>query len=108
MPNDSPKLLFQAVPQELLFFSLDEIIEENGHKVTTRFQSFRIQNSNMTFPTPFELEVDSPRDCPKQVELSVVGSDHDGFHHEFPLRGWKRINLENDEFERVIVYPPTF
>jgi hypothetical protein len=106
--EDSPRNRFRAVPQKLLFFSLDEITEENGHTVQKRFQSFRFPNTKTTFPIPFALDVNSPRDCPKELKLYVVGSDRDGVHYEFPMQGWKKISLEKLEYESVIVYPPSF
>jgi hypothetical protein len=108
VPDDSPKQRFRAVPQKLLFFSLDEIAEDNGHTVEKNFQSFTFPNTKMTFPIPFVLNIDSPKDCPKELQLSVRGSDRDGVHYEFPMRGWKTISLEKLEFESVIVIPPTF
>jgi hypothetical protein len=106
--DDRPNQLYRAVPQKLLFFSLDEIMEENGYRVQRHFQSFSFPNDKMTFPIPFALDISSPRDCPKELELYVVGSHHSGFHYEYPMRGWKKINLQTIEFMSVMVYPPTF
>ena len=92
--DDRPNQLYRAVPQKLLFFSLHEIVEENGYRVQKLFQSFSFPNDKMTFPLPFALEVNSPRDCPKELDLWVNGSHHSGFHYEYALRGWKKINLE--------------
>jgi hypothetical protein len=106
--DDSPKQRFRAVPQKLLFFSLYEITEENGHTVEKHFQSFTFSNTKITFPIPFVLNIDSPKDCPKELQLDVLGSDRAGFHYEFPMWGRKNISLEKLEFESVIVSPPTF
>jgi hypothetical protein len=107
VPDDRPRR-FRAVPQKLLFFSLNEITEQNGRTVEKNFQSFRFPNTKMTFPVPFALNIDSPKDCPKQLQLNVVGSDRDGVHYEFPMEGRKTISLEKFEFQSVIVYPPYF
>jgi hypothetical protein len=107
VPDDSPKQRFRAAPQKLLFFSLNEIVEENGQAVEKDFQSATFSNTKMTFPIPFVLNIDSPKDCPRELQLNVHGSDHAGFHHEFPMRGRKKISLEKPEFETVVVYPPT-
>jgi hypothetical protein len=108
VPDDSPRQRFRAVPQKRLFFSLNEITEQNGLRVEKNFQSFRFPNAKMTFPVPFALKLDSPKDCPKQLQLDVHGSDRDGLHYEFPMSGRKTISLEKFEFQRVIVYPPYF
>jgi hypothetical protein len=102
------KSTFEPFRRSCCFFSLTEITEENGRTVEKNFQSFTFSNAKTTFPVSFALNVDSPKDCPKQLQLYVTGSDRDGFHYEYPLRGWKKINLEKIEFERVIVYPQTF
>jgi len=106
--DDRPNQLYRAVPQKLLFFSLHETTEENGYRVQKVFQSLSFPNDKMTFPIPFALDISSPRDCPKELELRVMGSHHSGFHYEYPMRGWKKINLEKIEFASVMVYPPTF
>ena len=108
VPDDSPRQRFRAVPQKLLFFSLNEITERNGRTVETSFQSFRFPNTKMTFPVPFALNIDSPKNCPKELQLNVLGSDRDGLHYEFPMRGRKTISLEKSEFQSVVVYPPYF
>jgi hypothetical protein len=104
-PGDRPNQP-RAVPPKLLFFSLNEITEAGGNRVATIFQSFAFPNTKTTFPIPFALNIDSPKDCPRELTLHVVGSDHDGFHYEYPLNGWKKISL--DKFESILVYPPTF
>ena len=58
MPDDSPKQRFRAAPQKLLFFSLDEIVEENGQTVEKNLQSSTLLNTKRTFPIPFVLNID--------------------------------------------------
>jgi hypothetical protein len=106
VPDDNPKRLFPVVPQKWLFFSLSEIVQENGYTVAKNFQSFSFSNARTTFPIPFALNIDSPKDCPKELQLYVSGSDRVGFHYEFPLNGGRRVNLE--KFERIRVFPPSF
>ena len=106
VPDDNPKRLYPAIPQKWLFFSLGEIVQENGYTVQKNFQSFRFANAKTTFPIPFALNIDSPKDCPKELDLHVTGSDRLGFHYEFPLNGGRRVNLE--KFERIRGFPPTF
>jgi hypothetical protein len=103
---DDPKHLFRAVPEKWLSFSLSEIVQENGYTVQKNFQSFEFQNAKTTFPIPFALNIDSPKDCPKELQLYVTGSDRLGFHYEFPLFGGRGVNLE--KFERIRVGPPSF
>ena len=104
--DNNPKRFFPVVPQKWLSFSLGEIEQENGYTVEKNFQSFTFPNARTTFPIPFALDIDSPKDCPKEVQLYVFGSDRLGFHYEFPLFGGRRVNLE--KFERIRVFPPTF
>jgi hypothetical protein len=106
--DDRPNQRFRAVPQKLLFFSLHEITEENGQKIEKVVWSFTLPSAEMTFPIPFALNIDLPKDCPKELELRVLGSHHSGFHHEYPMGGRKKINLEKTEFASVMVYPPNF
>jgi hypothetical protein len=106
VPDDNPKRLYAVIPQKLLFFSLGEITQEKGQTVSKSFQSFTFPNAKTTFPIPFALNIDSPKDCPKELDLHVTGSDRLGFHYEFPLNGGRRVNLE--KFERIRVGPPSF
>jgi hypothetical protein len=106
--DDRPNQRFRATLQKLLFFSLHEITEENGYKVQKVFQSFSFTNDKTTFPVPFALDIDSPRDCPKELDLWVHGSDHSGFHYEYPLNGFKKISPDESEFASVTVGPPSF
>jgi hypothetical protein len=104
--RDDPRQLFRVIPQQWLFFSLSEIVQENGYTAAKSFQSFTFPNAKTTFPIPFALNIDSPKDCPKELELSVGGSDRVGLHFEYPQAGWRRVNLE--KFERIRVGPPSF
>jgi hypothetical protein len=106
---DPPDQRFRVVPTKLLFFSLHELREKNGLTVEELFQSFPdFQNAKTTFPIPFTLNVDSPRDCPKELTLWVQGSDYAGLHYGFPINGRKKISLEKPEFESVRVSSPSF
>jgi hypothetical protein len=92
----------QAFPQKYLFFSLHEI--EQGNRPV--FQSFTIPNTRTTLPIPFTLNIDSKKDCPRELELSVSTSDFDppGFRlSDEPLRGSKRVRLET-----ITVWGPYF
>src|SRR5947208_5891439 len=60
--DDNPKQLFRVVPQKWLSFSLGEIVQENGYRVEKMFQSFVFSNTKATFPIPFALNIDSPKD----------------------------------------------
>jgi hypothetical protein len=106
VPDDNPKRLFAVVPQKWLSFSLGEMVQENGYTVEKTFQSFRFPNAKTTFPIPFALNINSPKDCPKELNLYVTGFDRLGFHYEYPLNGSKKISLE--KFESIRVFPPTF
>ena len=106
MAYDDPKERFPVVPQKWLFFSLSEIVQKNGYTVQKSFQSFTFPNTKTTFPIPFALNIDSPKDCPKELVLSVAGSGRHGFHYEFSLNGGRGVNLE--KFERIRVYRPSF
>jgi hypothetical protein len=108
----------QAIPLEFLFFSLSENTQDNGtgpEKPLKIFQSFVIPNSRTTLPIPFALDIDSPKDCPGELELSV-GTDRTEqrdltprfrlSHDSPPLTGGKPIHL--DQFESILVRGPRF
>jgi len=103
---DDPKQRFPVVPQKWLSFWLGEIVQENGYTVAKSLQSFSFLNAKTTFPVPFALNIDSPKECPNELNLHVTGSDRLGFHYEFPLNGGRRVNLER--FERIRVGRPSF
>jgi hypothetical protein len=106
VPGDNRNNPFPVVPQEWLSFSLGEIVQENGYTVEKSFQSFVFPNTKTTFPIPFALNIDSPKDCPKELKLYVTGSHRLGFHDEYPLNGLQKSSLE--KFESIRVYRPTF
>lgn len=62
---------FQASPQKFLFLSLDETVQDNRPSAEKRFQSFVVPNPRITLPIPFALDIDSPKDCPSELELDV-------------------------------------
>ncbi len=71
------------------------------------FQTFMIPNTMTTLPIPFALSIDTPKNCPGELRLSVGTSDRDDplsffSHGDFYLTGAKKIHL--DEFERIPVY----
>ena len=75
-----------------------------------QFQSFVVPNTSTTLPIPFALDIDSPKDCPSELELRISSYDtdqptfrFDGDHH---LSGRKTIRL--DEFESIPVWGPYF
>jgi hypothetical protein len=76
------------------------------------FQSFVVPNTITTLPIPFALGIDSPKDCPSEVELRVSTYDSDrppgfGFaSYEPALWGNKTISL--DKFEIIPVWGPYF
>ena len=97
-----------AFPHKFLVFNLFEITQDNGtsaEKGPKSFQSFVVPNTRTTLPIPFELDVDSPKDCPSELELSV--GTHDADHPlifsygDSPLTGRKTIHL--DKFESIPV-----
>jgi hypothetical protein len=96
---------FQSFPRSGYLFH-GEIVQENGYTVEKSFQSFVFPNTKTTFPIPFALNIDSPKDCPKELKLYVTGSHRLGFHYEYPLNGLQKISLE--KFESIRVYRPTF
>jgi hypothetical protein len=103
-----------AYPRTFLFFSLSETTQDNGaspEKRLRQFQSFVLLNSSGTLPISFALDIDSPKDCPRELELSVISLDRDPPVFWFtswqpPLRGKKTIHL--DEFESIPVWGPYF
>jgi hypothetical protein len=107
VPDTVPNRV-KTVPQKLLNFTLSEITQENGQTVSKIFQSFAFENDIMTFPIPFALDINSPRDCPKEAELHVIGTDRPGFRYEYPLNALKKFSFENLEFQTVVVFAPTF
>ena len=101
----------QAFPRKLLFFSLDEITQDNIRSAENRFASFTVPYTRTTLPIPFVLDIDSPKDCPSELELNVSSSDSDLLVFRFgswrpPLSGRKTIRLDN--FETIPVWGPKY
>ena len=106
----------QAFPLKFLFFSLSETTQDNGTRPEKRkiFQSFVVPNTRTTLPIPFALDIDSPKDCPGELDLSVgidraerdltprLRSGHNGP----ALKGEKTIHL--DRFESISVRGSAF
>jgi hypothetical protein len=96
-----------ARPSRFLFFYLSEVTLEGGTSTEKRlksFQTFVVPNSRTTFPIPFAFDIDSPTDCPGELELRVVTGDTDQPPFSFgdwQLDGRKTIHL--DKFESVPV-----
>ena len=100
-----------AFPDKFLSFSLSEIAQDNRTDAEKPFQSFVFPNTRTELPIPFVLEIDSPRDCPGEVELSVSSGDSDVPVFRFaswqpPLRGRKTIRL--GDFATIPVWGPLF
>jgi hypothetical protein len=108
----------QAFPLKFLFFSLSETTQDSGTSPEKRlkpFQSFIVPNTSTTLPIPFALDIDSPKDCPSELELSV-GTDRTDQPDPTPrfrfnndhvaLTGGKTIRL--DKFESIPVWGPRF
>ena len=108
----------KAYPREFLFFSLSETTQDSGTNTEKRlkpFQSFIVPNASTTLPIPFALDIDQPKDCPSELELSV-GTDHTDQPDPTPrfrynndhivLTGRKTIHL--DKFETIPVWGPRF
>jgi hypothetical protein len=101
----------QAYPDKFLFFNLVEMTSASPTGSEQSFQFFVVPNTSTTLPIPFALDIDSPKDCPSEVELRV-STDADrspGFRfasHEPGLRGRKRISL--DKYEIIPVWGPYF
>jgi hypothetical protein len=99
----------KAFPRKFLLFELAEITQDNGTSSQKRLKSFQslvVPNTRTTLPIPFALDIDSPRDCPRELELSVAAHDTDQFpvltFGDMPLTGGKMIHLE--QFESVPVW----
>jgi hypothetical protein len=107
----------EALLRKFLVFQLSETTQDNEtspEKRLKNFQSFVVPNTRTTFPIPFALEIDSPRDCPGELELSVGTSDRGGVRTDamdrvqdltfgdVPLTGRKTIRIE--KFESIPVW----
>jgi hypothetical protein len=101
----------RAFPKKLLFFDLVEKTPASPTGSEQRFQSFVVPNTSTTLPIPFALDIDSPKDCPSELELHISSEDIEfsGFRfasYQLPLSGWKTIRL--DKFEIIPVWGPYF
>jgi hypothetical protein len=104
---------YKAFPDKFLFFTLFEARQDNGTSPEKRkiFQSFVVRNTRTTLPIPFALDIDSPKDCPGELQLSVGSLDSDLPVLRFaswqaPLLGSRLIHL--DQFESIPVSGPRF
>jgi hypothetical protein len=101
----------QAYPRKFLFFSLVEMTPASATGSEQPFQFFVVPNTSTTLPIPFALDIDSPKDCPSELELRISSDDTDQPRFRFgnadePLRGQKTIRL--DKFEIIPVWGPYF
>jgi hypothetical protein len=105
-PGSSNKVL----PQKFLFFTLVEKTPASPTGSDKHFQSFVVPNASTALPIPFALDIDSPKDCPSELELRVDTDDTDHppmFSYGAKLlRGRKTIRL--DKFESIPVMGPSF
>ena len=94
---------------KFLFFDLAETTLANQTGSAKRFQSFVVPNTSTALPIPFALDIDSPNDCPSELELSVSDQDRSILRfgaHDFGLTGRKTIRL--DKYEIIPVWGPHF
>ena len=99
-----------ASPEKFLRFTLSEIVrgsEAKAGESLKDFQTFIVPNTMTTFPIPFALSIDTSKNCPPDLRLSVRASHKDDSiifftHGDVPVTGAKRVDL--DEFERIPVY----
>jgi len=100
----------RAYPGKFLFFDLVEKTPGNPAGSERQFQSFVVPNTGTTLPISFALDIDSPKDCPSDLELRIDTRDTDQvtfrFGSDYALTGWKTIRL--DQFESVPVWGPYF
>jgi hypothetical protein len=99
----------QAYPRKFLFFYLAEMTPASPTGSEQSFQFFVVPNASTTLPIPFALDIDSPKDCPSELELRVSGDDTAPprfLNADIPLRGQKMIRL--DKFEIIPVWGPYF
>ena len=100
----------RAFPGKFLFFYLVEMTPTSPTSSEKPFQSFVVPNTSTTLPIPFALNIDSPNDCPSELELRIDTRDTDQntirFGRDYALAGWKTIRL--DKFEIVPVWGSYF
>jgi len=101
-------VLRPAYPKKFLFFYLAEMTPGSPTGSEKQFQSFVVPNASTTLP--FALDIDSPKDCPSELELRISSYDTDQptfrFGGDYHLSGRKTIRL--DEFESIPVWGPYF
>ena len=98
-----------ARPGKFLFFSIVEMTPASPTGSEKLFQNFVVPNTRTTLPIPFALDIDSPGDCPSELELRVSTRDTDQATFRWgdePLTGWQAIHL--DKFESIRVWGPNF
>jgi len=100
-----------AYPQKFLFFRLIEITRVNGTSAEKLFQSFVVPNAGTTLPIPFALDINSPKDCPSELQLCVSTYDTDhppefSFGHDPLSNASKAIRL--DKFQSIPVWGSSF
>ncbi|NPV24585.1 hypothetical protein [Bradyrhizobium aeschynomenes] len=112
-PEDEARREYRASPQKFLFFSLDETVQESRSSFEERYQYFVVPNTTTTFPIPFALDIDSPKDCPSKLKLTVQSDNNPDFPSVIrfgniapQLVGSKTIRLDN--YETIPVRGPTF
>ena len=102
----------KAYPQKFLLFYLVEMTPASPTGSEQPFQSFVVPNTSTTLPIPFALDIDSPKDCPSELELRIdtrdTHQDTVGFRFgsDYALAGRKMIRL--DQFESIPVWGSLF
>jgi hypothetical protein len=98
-----------AFPGKFLFFAVVEMTPASSTGSEKLFRYFVVPNTRTTLPIPFALDIDSPGDCPSELELRVSTRDTDQATFRWgdePLTGWQAIHL--DKFESIRVWGPNF
>jgi hypothetical protein len=107
---EAAPVLRPAYPQKFLFFYLAEMTPGSATGSEQRFQSFVVPNTSTTLPIPFALDIDSPKDCPSELELRISSYNTDQptfrFGSDYALMGKKTIRL--DKFESIPVWGSHF
>lgn len=98
----------KAYVGKFLYFYLVEMTPENPTSSEKRFQSFVIPNTSTTLPIPFALEIDSPKDCPGELELRVDTKDRDIMRLGTDTSSGGRKTIRLDRFESIPVWGPIF
>ena len=107
---EAAPVLRPAYAQKFLFFYLAEMTPGSATGSEQRFQSFVVPNTSTTLPIPFALDIDSPKDCPSELELRISSYNTDQpnfrFGSDYALMGKKTIRL--DKFESIPVWGSHF